>query len=80
MTCSHKSELIVCSHVMNAEAEVVVLLVEKDGHVDYALCQRCSEAKDPADVPAKAICNECASDLNIPSTLPTGGKWQVASA
>jgi len=80
MTCSHKSELIVCSHVMNAEAEVEVLLVDGTGRVDYALCQYCSEAKSPAEVPAKAICQECASTLKIPATLPTGGRWQLASA
>jgi hypothetical protein len=79
MTCSHKSELIVCSHVVNNEAEVEVLLVDEAGHVDYALCQRCSDAENPADVPAKAICHECASTLNIPATLPTAGRWQVAT-
>jgi hypothetical protein len=80
MSCSHKSELIACTHVTNNESEVEVLLVDEAGHVDYALCQRCSELEDPALLPAKALCRDCAAGYKIPAILPTVGRWQLATA
>jgi hypothetical protein len=78
--CTHAAELIVCKHVTGENAEVEVLLVDDDGHVDYALCLMCGTTESPEALPLESLCRECGSELNIPSIMPTPGRWQVSIA
>lgn len=76
--CNDKSELLVCEHVIDDTAETEVLLVGDDCSVHWALCLPCS-VSDPNTVPVRAMCRECGKKLDIPSIMPTPGKWQVGA-
>ena len=80
MPCTHKSEVIVCQHVTREHAEVEILLVNDGLTVDYALCISCGSADDPEGLPFDALCRDCARGLNVPTTMPTPGKWQVRAS